>query len=279
MPLIRAAALLALTLVAHSAAAQVASTDQKVRCASAYEQAQRTRKEGLLRASRDHLLVCAEETCPAVLRDDCVKWLGEVEQAMPTVIVVAKDAQGNDLVDVSVSIDGTRVAERLDGTAIAVDPGMHTFKLARQGEAVEQRVLVREGEKRRALSVTFGEASKSDTKPIAPRATSSGVPAATWILGSLGVVAVGAGVGLYLVGRGQKNELDQKPCAQTNTCDPDVDVAPVKRTFIYGDVAMGLGIAALAGAAVVWIAQPSPTQQIGIAPTRGGLAFSASLRF
>ncbi|MBI2392513.1 MAG: hypothetical protein HYV09_23210 [Deltaproteobacteria bacterium] len=255
-----------------------ASTELKVRCANAYEQAQRTRNDGLLRASRDHLLVCANDACPAVLRTECVKWLGEIEQALPTVIVIA-DAGGAEVFDVSVTIDGTRVLERLDGKAIAVDPGVHTFRFARDGgDAVEQKLLVREGEKRRPIRVSFAVAPK----PLAPSdepKPAARVPAATWILGGVGLVCLGASVPLYLTAADAKSELDADPCAARGTCDPD-RVATVKRKFVYGDVAAIFGTAALVGAAVVWFtAPPQPAVRAGVAPLPGGVAGSFVLAF
>jgi hypothetical protein len=257
------------SLLPRAAFAQ--SNDLKVRCASAYEQAQRTRKEGLLRASREHLLVCAEEACPAVLRNDCVKWLGEVDAAMPTVLLVARDDSGNDVVDVSVSIDGTKILDRLDGKAVAVDPGAHTFRFVRDGRAVEQQVLVREGDKRRSVAVTF-ESEKSTPRDHAPPA--SATPTGAIVLATLGVVAIGAGVGLYVVGAGQKKDLD----ACSPRCDPD-QVSHTKRTFVYGDVAMGLGIVALASGVIVWVASPSKDVSAGVAPTNGGVAATFMTRF
>ncbi len=258
-----------LTFLPHTAGAQ--ASDPKVRCATAYEQAQRTRKDGALLASREHLLVCAEEACPAILRSECVKWLGEVELATPSVIVVAEDATGAEIVDVTVTIDGARVLERLDGRALPLDPGVHVFRVERaSGEVIEQKVLVREGEKRRPVSVRFG-ASATPAAPI-DRPTPS-VPTGTWVLGAVGVVGLGAFAAFQISGRSQKSDLDA--CAPR--CHPD-EVDSVRRTFVYGDVALGVGVAALAGAAIVWIAQPSaktsPRVGATVTPTLGG-AFGA----
>lgn len=257
-----------------------ASTDLKVRCANAYEQAQRTRNEGLLRASRDHLLVCAHDACPAVLRTECVKWLGEIEQALPTVVVIA-DAGGAEVFDVSVAIDGTKVLDRLDGKALAVDPGVHTFRFAREGsDAIEQKLLIREGEKRRPLRVSFAVAQKPVLAPDERGVGASArVPAATWILGGIGVASLGAAVPLYLAAADAKSELDADPCAARGTCDPD-HVATVKRRYVYGDVAAIFGAAALVGAAVVWFTTPSqPAVRAGVAPLPGGVAGSFVLAF
>lgn len=248
--------------------------DPKVRCATAYEQAQRTRKEGQLLASREHLLVCADEACPAILRSECVKWLGEVELATPTVIVVAEDATGAEIVDVAVSIDGEKVLDRLDGRALPVDPGVHVFRLERaSGEVVEQKVLVREGEKRRPVSVKLPTiARKTSAHPSRP------IPTATWVLGGAGIVGLGAFAAFQVAGRSDKSELE----ACTPRCDPR-DVDSVRRTFVYGDIALGVGLAALAGAAIVWIAQPSapPSPRVGatVVPTTGGASLGIVATF
>ena len=45
-----------------------------------------------------------------------------------SVVPAAKDKKGRDIVDVKVSIDGKVVTETLDGKALPVDPGVHTFR-------------------------------------------------------------------------------------------------------------------------------------------------------
>ena len=268
----RILALLLLVLAPQRVSAEL-SNDQKVKCANAYEQAQRTRNSGLFRASREQLLICTEDACPTVLRSECVKWLGELDAAMPTVLVVAKDDQGNELADVSVSVDGTKLVDRLDGKALAVDPGTRTFRFARAGsDPIERKVLVREGEKRRVVNVTFAASTPpSPAVPEQPKNSSSAVPAATWILGGVGVVALGVSVPMYASYFKQKATLDDKPCAAQSTCDPD-EVAPVKRQLIYANIASAVSVVALGTALIVWAAAPSssPSVSAGIAPTPGG---------
>ena len=266
-----------LVLAPHPALAQT-SNDFKVKCANAYEQAQRTRNDGLFRASRENLLICADDLCPPVLRNECVKWLGEVDAAMPTVLIVAKDHAGNEVSDVAVTVDGTKVLERLDGKALPIDPGVHTFRFARPGsDTVEQKVLIREAEKRRPVLVTFA----GDTTPIEPDKPSKrssegsgGVPAATWILTGIGVVALGVSVPMYIGYFDKKSRLD----ACTPGCNP-ADADSAKRQLVSANIATWIGVAALAGGFIVWAATPARTVSASVAPLPGGVAGSFSLVF
>ncbi len=260
------------------------SHEQKLRCATAYEQSQKTRKEGYLTASRNHLLVCADDACPAAMRSECIRWLGEVETAMPTVIVVAQDGSGNDVFDVAVTVDGTKVADKLDGKAIGVDPGVHTFRFVRAGsDAVEQKVLIREGEKRRTVTVKLGGAPTPATghedPPPSKLDDGDHVPTTTWILGAFGVVAIGAGAGLWVVGKGQKSDLDES-CRPTSSCTQD-QVDASRRTLLFGDVAMGVGIVALTAAIIVYVVRPTKPSSVSasIAPAPHGWAAAATFTF
>jgi hypothetical protein len=273
----RALVVLLIALTPEKAYAQL-SNDQKIKCANAYEQAQRTRNEGLYRSSRDHMLVCADEACPKVLRDECVKWLGELDVAMPTVLIIAKDEKGNEVSDVSVSVDGNKLVDHLDGKALAVDPGTRTFRFARAGsDTIEQKVLVREGEKRRVVNITFTAGSPTPTTPEKPTSASgSSVPTATWILGGAGIVALGISVPMYA----SYFRFTDSDCAQTATCEPS-RVDAVKRQLIYANVTSAIGAVALGAAIVIWVAAPSPSSTVtaGIAPTPGGVAGTFRIAF
>ena len=66
----------------------------RAQCVEAYERAQYMRRESKLRGAREALLVCAQDSCPAATRGDCVPWLAEVERALPTIVIAARDERG-----------------------------------------------------------------------------------------------------------------------------------------------------------------------------------------
>src|SRR5579864_2251399 len=84
-------------------------------------------REHRLREERAQLLICAATDCPVVIRNECIRRVDEVNAAIPTLIFEAKDAAGNDLSAVKVTMDGEVLAQSLDGTALSIDPGLHTF--------------------------------------------------------------------------------------------------------------------------------------------------------
>jgi hypothetical protein len=137
-------------------------------CVRAFNDAQRLRREGRLRASRDQLVVCAQSDCPTLLKDKCIPWLTDVESAIPTVIVVAKDPQGKDTTTVRVVMDGIALAEELEGRSLAVDPGAHEFRFEnREALSIVQQLVIVEGEKGRRIDLQF-ELPPDDPPPPDP---------------------------------------------------------------------------------------------------------------
>src|SRR5579859_5937510 len=108
-------------VVASQAGAAPTAKEEKKACIAASEKAQQLRADGKLLASREQLLVCARDVCPGVIRKDCAKWLGELEDALPSIVLGAKDGKGRDLEDVRVDIDGVQATSALDGKAIPID--------------------------------------------------------------------------------------------------------------------------------------------------------------
>ena len=178
-------------------------------CLGASEKGQRARSAGKLREARDQFLVCGAEVCPALVRRDCTQWQAEVMSTLPTVVLGAKDKQGRDLFDVTVSMDGETLTKKLDGKSVPIDPGPHTFKFEVVGAApVTERALVKEGEKTRVISVKFGDAA-SDTPagesgtPPPPdgdhgKTNERGHTVLPWIVVGAGVATVAVGIVLIV---------------------------------------------------------------------------------
>jgi hypothetical protein len=132
----------------------------KEQCMSANEAAQSLRQAGRLEAARAQLVTCINKSCSTAVRDDCNERLNEVAKAMPTIVFTAKGPGDADLVAVRVTMDGGRLADRLDGTALSVDPGEHTFEFTTEGFApISKKLVVREGVTGRQEAVAFASSS------------------------------------------------------------------------------------------------------------------------
>src|SRR5580658_1231325 len=75
-------------------------------CLSASEASLKLRGEHKLREARGQLLVCASASCPADVRNECVRRVDPVNAAIPTIIFEAKDAAGNDMSAVTITMHG-----------------------------------------------------------------------------------------------------------------------------------------------------------------------------
>ncbi len=134
----------------------LADAPTKQECVAANESAQELRRGGKLRETRAQLSVCISATCPGPVREDCVARLAETEAAVPSVVFDVRDDADRDLSAVRVTMDGQPLADKLDGGAIAVDPGPHHFVFEAQRFRTETRDLVlREGVKNRRERVVL----------------------------------------------------------------------------------------------------------------------------
>lgn len=128
----------------------------KAECIVANEQAQDLRGSGKLLEARAQLAVCIAQSCPGAIRQDCVQRLGDVEKALPTLVLIARDSSGNDVGAVHATIDGKAVSQNLNGTAMPLDPGEHKIVLEAAGlPRTEKTLVLHEGEKARREVVTF----------------------------------------------------------------------------------------------------------------------------
>ena len=151
---------LALTLAGAALASPPARAADREACFSAAESAQKLRTQGRLRAAREKLLVCAQTGCPSAVQSDCSTWLSEVSGEVPSIVVEAHDTHGNDVADVRVLVDGTTVADRLDGRPIELESGLprtatRARRISPRGSLAVARGK-REGARRRGADVAGG---------------------------------------------------------------------------------------------------------------------------
>ncbi len=225
----------ALAIVALLGTSRAALADD-VACIAAAEDGQKLRDDGHFLSARARFVTCGQEDCPSPVRGDCLKWLDELDKRTPTVVVAAT-SHGKDAPDVRVTIDGVVVSSRLDGRPIPVDPGEHRVRYeTAHEEAIAETIIVREGEKDRALRVRFSP----DVVPARP--------APTLAYGMTGVAAAGvASFALFAI-LGYSNI--QSCTGNPSGCDIASSKTQTLTEFVIADVS--LGIAVIAAAVATW---------------------------
>lgn len=140
--------------------------DAKQECAAAYDATQTLREQGKLLEARQQALACSNANCSSYVVKDCTQWASEIEASLPTVVFVVQDASGADTTAVRVSVDGHVLGEKLDGKAVPLNPGEHVIRFEMAGAGpVEQKVLIRQGDKYRNLSAAFKGDKPKDAQP------------------------------------------------------------------------------------------------------------------
>ncbi|AKU97306.1 hypothetical protein AKJ09_03970 [Labilithrix luteola] len=169
-------------------------------CLAASEKGQRARAAGKLREAREQFLVCGAEGCPSVVRHDCTQWQTDLQASIPTVVLGAKDRGNRDLVDVTVSVDDQVLVNKLDGKAVNVDPGAHTFKFEHPTyPTVTQQAVIKEGEKSRNITVTFegGEPEVTKVENPSQPAVVREHTVLPWVVVGVGVAALATGAVIF----------------------------------------------------------------------------------
>lgn len=271
----RGAALLAASVV-YGVTTSAARADEKQVCLHAFDSAQQLRIDGKLRAAREQLATCARTECPPLVRQDCGRWLNEVMGSLPSVVFGARDAGGRDLLAVRVAIDGALVSETLDGKPVLVDPGVHKFRFETPGSsAVEKQVLIRAGEKSRVLAIDFSpgpvvsprSSARVDPVPSKPVAVTPSPPIPAYVVGGVGVLALGAALFFDLNGHADASAL-RATCAPS-CAQSDADRVQVK--YIVAGASLGIGIVALGVATYLFLSHSAdaPRASTAMALSRG----------
>jgi hypothetical protein len=263
-----AAVALVVTSLTQRAAAE--TRDVKSACLSAYETSQVQRKEGHLLAAREALTVCTRDECPALVRTDCAGWLADVDAALPSVVLQAS-ADGDEIANVTVRVDGAIVKTSLDGKATQTDPGPHTFRFETAGfPPIETAVVIREGERYRALRVAFRSPKKEPWS--APVRTSRPIPLASWIFAGVSVAATASFVGFAISGF-QRKEALRTECAPFCAAS---DVDTVQHRYFAADLSLAIAGASLGVASLFYFTRPEVPIRVGLVPALNGQALRIS---
>lgn len=232
-------------------------------CFAAAVDGQKLRNAGKLLAARDALIACSSAACPAEVTRDCTRWLAEVNASTPSIVFAAKDAAGADLADVRVEVDGADAGTTADGRAVPLDPGPHEAVFARpDGARAREAFVARVGDKNRTVVARFAPADGAPARaragppaaaPVrdAPRPAARAIPLASIVLGGAGVAALGV-FGWF--GASGVRDRDRLGC--DIGCSA-ADKRDVDTQFLVADVALGVGVVALASAVVLYFVQPT----------------------
>jgi hypothetical protein len=232
---------MALAIGAAISASRDVHADKQA-CVVAHEQAQELRQASKLVEAKEKLLTCSQSNCPALVRADCEPWLTDVEGALPSIMVAARDAAGLATADVRLFIDGALIGERLDG-AIEVNPGEHRFRFEHAMSApVEERLTILAGEKSRTLGVNFSASADTANKKhpnIWP-----------YVLAGAGGLALGSFA--YF---GIKGKVDADACHGQCTAE---QADPITSDLRAADISLVTGL--VLTAAAVWLFLSPPSQ-------------------
>jgi hypothetical protein len=281
-------------LVTLTWAGPAAASNHAGACTEDSSDGQTLRAGGKLVAARERFGACARDECPRVVRAYCARWFSELGEQTPSVVVVAQDSEGVDIVDARIAIDGNPPT-RVDGLPTRLDPGSHTLEVSTSaGLRAESRILLAQGERERLVKVRLppllARPAKAPTARIAPalaaptRREGNGPPTGAWIAGGLGVAGLAAGTYFWISAHDQLTLLDRPP---PQGCAPDCSAAQTaagRRYLLLGEVSFGVGGAGLLTAlAWGWIdatrVRTASAWRLDVRPVAGGAAAQLSATY
>ncbi len=229
-------------------------------CIASSESAQVDRNAGKLHDAKEKLARCLASDCPPLIRKDCETFLAEVDRTMPTVVFRVRSADGADVVDAAIRVDAEPRPTAVDGRVREIDPGPHDVEVTAAGRPpTHLRIVAEETVKGRVVEVTLAAApapapapapERSPSREDAPRAPITW--AGTIALGGVGVLGLGT---FAVVGLGADSDYRALESSCGTRCAPE-STADVRDRFRVADVALGIGVVALAASALVYVLGP-----------------------
>jgi hypothetical protein len=261
-------------------------------CLLAAEASLKLRAEHKLRLTRTQLLVCSAASCPAEVRQECMRRIDEVNAASPTIVFEVKNGAGKELSAVKVTADGQVIADHLDGSALPIDPGAHEFTFESAGvPPLTETIILHEGEKDRRETVVLG-GSAGTPQPVSTQddtttTTDSGGESKSGgggqtlrtlgiVAGAAGVVGLGVGTVFGLLASSSWKDAQHdcpshagcpaKAMNERNTALTDATVSTIG--FIAGGVLLAGGLT------LFFTAPKGGSTDVGLRVTPGGFVVS-----
>ncbi len=216
------------------------ASDPVTRCIDAYEGGQEARVSGALLDARERFSECTSPACPAFVRSDCTRFLGEVEAEIPSVSFDVM-SEGHHLEVVRISSGSRVIAERTDTSPLELDPGSYRLRFEAAGtrSITKPFVLVR-GEKERRIRVELSPPPRP--VPVvaerrAPDKAATAGPAPYIVLG-VGALGLTSFVALGVVGRAEESRL-------ARTCAPscsEASLRSLKTKYLLADGSLAVGV-------------------------------------
>lgn len=234
-------------------------------CLKAHENAQLLRLDSKLVQAKRALAACAVQACPSAVRDDCTEWMSQVVTATPSVVLAASSERGDET-QVRVLMDGSELTRRIEGRAIELDPGAHVFRFELSPyAAVEQKVVLREGERGRVVTVRFARERPEPHAllPPAPGANVASAPAhrpvpwITYALGGASLAAIGSATAFGLIALNERSD-------KLDSCAPLCDgreTRDVERPALAADISVA--VALISGGAALYTYWTRPEVALG----------------
>lgn len=260
--------LLTLAVVAVAAPASGAPPT-KEECIETHSKAQDYRDRGQMSDAKRLFMLCAQQSCPALIQSDCAKFGEDLARSVPSVSFSARDAKGNDLPDTQVFVDGQLITSRLDdGKAHDIDPGKHAIRFTHSGKEATVNVVISVGEKGRNIMATIddpgasGAGSSSSISTEDGRSSSGSRSALPLVVAGVGGAALVTGIVLAVVG---KNGVPSVCSTSTNECaappgDPVFNDA--KSSMQLANLGIGIGITGLVlgVGGLIWYLSSAPSK-------------------
>lgn len=246
---------------AHAQSAPAQGAEGGAQCEASYEKAQTDRLAGHYVSAQAAALACSQIQCNQAIVRECLRLYESFQQDTPTLVFSARKAEGGELIDVKVEMDGKQILDGITGRPFPVDPGPHKFVFidpvrGRQETTESARV----GDHARVVEVTFADPNAKEAplgtpgapgvdQPPAAHHKKPAIPVMTFVLGGVGVVGLASFAYFRVSGVGDYNHYNAT-CSPA--CNPD-DIDSVRTKFLMSYISLGVGVAAVAGAGIVYV--------------------------